>query len=72
MKVGEDDIFLSAKELSERWAGIVAAGTLKNWRSQKKGPKYVKFGRDSNSHVAYRIEDIVAFEKKMTKETKKW
>lgn len=62
------DVFLSTQELAERWAGMVVVGTLKNWRSKKKGPKYVKLGRDQNSHVAYRLEDVIAFEKKMTKE----
>lgn len=63
----EADVFLSTEELAERWAGMVVAGTLKNWRAKKKGPKYVKFGRDSNSHVAYRLEDVIAFERKMTR-----
>ena len=62
------DVFLSTQELAERWVGQVCVGTLKNWRSKKKGPKYVKLGRDVNSHVAYRMADVLEFERKMTKE----
>jgi hypothetical protein len=49
---------LTTKELSKRWS--LSEGTLSNWRSLKKGPKYTKIGR----RVVYRIKDIEKFEAK--------
>lgn len=63
------EVFLSTPELAERWEGLVVAGTLKNWRHKKKGPKYIKFGKGKNSHIGYRLSDVEDYEKKMTKQT---
>lgn len=49
-------IFLSAKELAERWN--ISIKTLRQWRWQKKGPKFIKIG----GRAAYRLEDIEKFE----------
>jgi len=35
----------------------VAGGTLQNWRSQKKGPKFFKVNRK----ILYRVEDLEKF-----------
>jgi hypothetical protein len=35
----------------------VATGTLRNWRSQGRGPKYVRLGR----RVLYRLKDLDAY-----------
>lgn len=50
--------FLSAAEVSQRWEGAVSTGTLANWRAQKKGPPYQKFG----SKVRYPIIQLEAWE----------
>jgi hypothetical protein len=44
-------------ELSRRWR--VSPRTLERWRSQKKGPDYLKIG---DGRVIYRLEDIEAHE----------
>lgn len=49
---------LTAAELVERWGGVVSQQTLANWRSQGRGPTYVKIGRK----VLYPIDAIEQFE----------
>jgi hypothetical protein len=39
------------------------AGTLRNWRSAGKGPKFVKIGGYRNAHVIYKLKDVKAWEK---------
>lgn len=46
---------LTTRELSRRYG--ISVGTVQNWRSQGRGPTYVKLGRS----VRYRVEDIEAF-----------
>jgi len=48
-------VFVSDREVS-RLLGI-GRQTLANWRSQQKGPRYVKSGR----LVRYAVSDIFAF-----------
>ena len=50
--------FLSASELADRWSGAVTKGTLANWRSNNKGPAFVKVG----SRVRYPLDQVVAYE----------
>lgn len=50
--------YLTATELIERWGGAVKKGTLNNWRSQGKGPAFVKFG----SRVRYPLAKVIAWE----------
>lgn len=38
------------------------AGTLRNWRSAGKGPKFVKIGGYRNAHVIYRWKDVQTWE----------
>lgn len=47
---------MTTKELAKKWN--VSAGTLANWRSQKRGPKFLKLGRK----VVYKTEAIKKFE----------
>jgi predicted DNA-binding transcriptional regulator AlpA len=47
---------LNQIELARRWG--ISPRTLERWRWQKTGPRYIKLG----SHVAYRVDDIEAFE----------
>ena len=37
--------FLTEDEVCARYRGTVSPGTLRNWRSQKRGPAYVKIGK---------------------------
>ena len=48
---------MTTKELAERWN--IAEGTLANWRSQKRGPKFMRLGRK----VVYKADAIAKFEK---------
>lgn len=50
--------FLTPQAVSARYAGAVTVGTLRNWRSLKRGPPFVHVGR----RVMYRISDLVAWE----------
>ncbi len=49
---------LTTQELATLWD--VSAGTLKNWRSQGRGPRFITIG----SSVRYRAGDIAAFERR--------
>ena len=50
--------YLTVAELVERWRDQVTASTLANWRSERKGPPYVKIG----GRVLYPLADVVAYE----------
>ena len=49
---------LTPKQLCERWGGSIKEQTLANWRTEGKGPKYIKAGRK----VLYKIKDVERFE----------
>lgn len=49
---------LTAAQLVARWNNAVTPGTLSNWRSQGRGPAFVKFGRV----VRYPIASVIAYE----------
>jgi hypothetical protein len=49
---------LTIDQLAERWH--MSPRTLEKWRTLKKGPRYLKFGRKK---VLYPIAAVVAFEK---------
>lgn len=51
-----EDAWLTRQEVAARMRLPVA--TLNQWASQRKGPKYGKFGR----HVRYRLSDVIAWE----------
>jgi predicted DNA-binding transcriptional regulator AlpA len=42
----------------------VSEGTLRNWRSQKKGPPFIKLGKTSNADVRYEIDEVQRWLKK--------
>jgi hypothetical protein len=48
---------LNQEQLARRWS--LSARTLERWRSHGRGPCYLRLG----GRVAYRLEDIEAFEK---------
>lgn len=58
--------FLTTIELAARWADHIKPGTLENWRSDGKGPKYIKLTRETNGPIIYRIVDVLAYEKDHT------
>ena len=47
---------LNPFQLSRRWG--ITPKTLQNWRSQGKGPAFIKVG----GHVLYRMEDLERYE----------
>ena len=49
---------LNQIELSRRWS--LSPRTLENWRWRREGPAYLKIG----GRVAYRLEDVEAYEAK--------
>ena len=51
---------LTTDQLAQRWG--VSHGTLKNWRSEGKGPPYIKI--DGMRSVRYRMTDIIHYEEK--------
>ena len=51
----EKAVFISDREVSRLLE--IARQTLCNWRSQQKGPRYVKSGR----LVRYDLNDVLAF-----------
>ena len=53
---GETTTHLNQVDLSRRWR--VSTRTLERWRWLRQGPDYLKLG----GRVAYRIEDVEAFE----------
>ena len=40
-----DPKFLTADEVAERYRGEISLGTLRNWRSARIGPAFVKIGK---------------------------
>ena len=56
MEMAVSEQFLNQKQLARRWG--LSPRTLERWRSQGRGPSYLKLvGR-----VSYRLRDIEAFE----------
>jgi hypothetical protein len=37
--------FLTPEEVAERYRGEVSVGTLRNWRSMRVGPGFIKIGK---------------------------
>lgn len=56
--------FLTPQELAERWS--ITTKTLANWRSDMKGPSYVKVGEGRGSPVIYKLKDVIAYENSHT------
>lgn len=50
--------YLTPSQLVTRWNDAVTTGTLSNWRSQGRGPSFVKFGRS----VRYPLAAVQAHE----------
>lgn len=52
--------YLSPGQLVARWDGAIGTGTLANWRSNGKGPAFMKFG----ARVRYPLAKVIAWEMK--------
>lgn len=50
--------YLKPKEVTKRWNFAITPGTLANWRSQKKGPPFIRFG----SRVLYPLDKLEKWE----------
>lgn len=55
-----EPLFLNEVQLANRWG--MSNKTLQRWRSDGRGPRYVKLSR----RVAYPIEEVLDFESKST------
>lgn len=54
------DQLITAAELARRWA--MNPRTLTNWRTQGRGPAYIKLGVGGSTRVLYRVADVLAWE----------
>ena len=52
--------FLRPHEVSQRYRGLISPGTLRNWRSMRTGPPYIKIGKA----VLYPIDQLDAWDRK--------
>ena len=50
--------FLTPEEVAERYRGEVSVGTLRNWRSMRVGPAFVKIGKA----VLYPVTELDAWD----------
>lgn len=50
--------FLTPEEVAERYRGEVSVGTLRNWRSMRVGPGFVKIGKA----VLYPVTELDAWD----------
>lgn len=60
-------VYLTPKELSERYKGRISVGTLANWRARGFGPKFVKVG----DRVLYALDAVEKWEAQNEKESTK-
>ncbi len=51
-----EKIFLNSKELAVRWD--ITTETLKQWRWQKRGPRFFK----TSGRITYHVDDVKEFE----------
>jgi predicted DNA-binding transcriptional regulator AlpA len=54
-----DDV-MTPDQLAQRWG--MAAGTLRNWRAEGKGPRAIRLGDGPRARVVYRVADVLAWE----------
>lgn len=57
-----DRIFLTPKEVSDRYGGRIAIGTLANWRWAGTGPTFSRIG----GKILYRLDALEEWERKRT------
>jgi hypothetical protein len=56
----QEQMFLTAEEVSKRYRGEISVGTLRNWRAMRVGPAFVKIGKA----VLYPVEQLEAWDQK--------
>jgi hypothetical protein len=49
-----EPMFLTLNEVIERYRGQISDGTLRNWRSMRVGPSFLKIGKA----VLYPLEEL--------------
>jgi hypothetical protein len=49
-----EPMFLTLNEVIERYRGQISEGTLRNWRSMRVGPSFLKVGKA----VLYPLEEL--------------
>lgn len=52
--------FLTDEDVVVRYRGVITIGTLRNWRSQRTGPAYIKVGKA----VLYPVSELDAWDQK--------
>jgi hypothetical protein len=52
--------FLTPEEVTERYRGTISVGTLRNWRSMRIGPAFVKLGKS----VLYPTSELEVWDQK--------
>jgi hypothetical protein len=57
--VADDPKFLTADEVFARYRGEISPGTLRNWRSLRVGPAFVKIGKA----VLYPVSELDAWDR---------
>jgi hypothetical protein len=55
-----DKKYLTPDEVSARYRGEISTGTLRNWRSMRVGPSFVKVGKG----VLYDEHDLDAWDRR--------
>ncbi len=50
--------FLTPEEVAERYRGEISVGTLRNWRSMRVGPAFIKIGKA----VLYPVAELDAWD----------
>ena len=50
--------YLTPEEVAERYRGEISTGTLRNWRSMRIGPSFVKVGKG----VLYPVGELDAWD----------
>ena len=55
-----EPIFLTLNEVIERYRGQISDGTLRNWRSMRVGPSFLKIGKA----VLYPLEELDRWERR--------
>lgn len=57
-KAGKAGVNLTPAQVRKRWKGAYSVGTLSNWRSGGKGPRFIKIG----GRVLYPLKALQSFE----------
>ena len=52
--------FLTPEEVADRYRGGVSVGTLRNWRSMRIGPTFLKIGKA----ILYPVSELDAWDEK--------